>query len=103
VPPLADDLVELGASFARALRAEGRATRTVTLYLVAVRFFGLWLTERGHPSTLEELTRNNIREWLADLTDRGQAAGTSRWGRQGAAPRPVPVLRLARRRGRAER
>ena len=62
---MADELTDLGASFRRALRAEGKAPRTVTLYLMSVRFFGLWLAAHGRPVTLEGLTRDNIRDWLA--------------------------------------
>lgn len=61
------ELQALGASFARHLRAEGSAARTVTIYGQAVRFFSDWLTEQGKSATLDELTRRNIVDWLAEL------------------------------------
>ena len=61
------ELLDLGVSFARHLRAEGKAERTVVLYLQAVRFFSEWLQERGEPADLEHLTRANVRDWLAEL------------------------------------
>lgn len=73
---MGDRLEDLSSAFARQLRAEGKADRTRTIYTQAVRFFGDWLVAQGRPATLDELTRAAIREWLADLVDRGQAATT---------------------------
>lgn len=64
---MAATLNDLGKSFARSLRAEGRAPRTVTLYLMSVSMFSDWLAGQGIAPTLDNLTRANIRDWLAEL------------------------------------
>lgn len=69
-----DHLADLAASFRRDLRAEGRAERTATLYGISVKMFCDWLSARGRPATLGELTRPAIREWLAELAETRQAA-----------------------------
>lgn len=69
-------LDDLHHSFARHLRAEGLAERTVAIYGQAITFFSAWLQTHGREATLEEFTRPAIREWLAELTDRGLEAGT---------------------------
>lgn len=71
------NLTELGKSFARHLRAEGKAARTIKLYGMSVQMFTDWLTARGTAPTLDAFTRDNIREWLADLSE-DRAAGTVR-------------------------
>ena len=68
------DLQALGASFARHLRAEGKAPRTVTIYGQAVRFYSQWLVDNGMEPTVESLTRRNIRDWLADLAQTKESA-----------------------------
>lgn len=75
---MTERLDDLLASFGRHLRAEGKAERTVVLYGMSVRLFAAWLVERDRPATLDELSRAALREWLADLNDRGQAAETVR-------------------------
>ena len=62
-------LQDLHRSFARHLRAEGRAERTVVIYGQAITFFSAWLVAQGREATLEELNRPAIREWLAQLAD----------------------------------
>ncbi|BDZ57860.1 tyrosine-type recombinase/integrase [Barrientosiimonas endolithica] len=64
---MAAELQALAASFARHLRAEGKAARTIVLYGQSVRFFADWLAVNGQPATLEQLTRRNLTDWLADL------------------------------------
>lgn len=71
---MSDELQALGASFARHLRAEGKAERTRVLYGQAVRFYAQHLTERGIEPTLDALTRANIRDWLATLQEDKQPA-----------------------------
>lgn len=71
---MAERLDDLCASFGRHLRAEGKAERTQTLYGMSVDMFSVWLSARGRPATLEELTRSAIREWLADLVETRQAS-----------------------------
>lgn len=79
---MADPLGELCASFARHLRAEGKAARTITLYAMSVRLFSEWLTSHDRPATVDELTRANVRDWLADLAE-DHAASTVRTRFQG--------------------
>ena len=67
---MTQSLFDLGESFRRHLRAEGRADRTCRIYLQAVHFFADWLSHRGAEPTLDELTHENVRDWLAHLTDR---------------------------------
>lgn len=62
-------LEDLSKSFARHLRAEGRAERTVTLYGMSIRMFSDWLEARVRPAVVSELTRAAIREWLAELAE----------------------------------
>jgi site-specific recombinase XerD len=70
-------LQELHKSFARHLKAQMLADRTVILYGQSVTFFSRWLETQGREATLEELTRAAIREWLATLAD-VHAPGTVR-------------------------
>jgi site-specific recombinase XerD len=64
-------LSDLAASFRRDLRADGKADRTVTLYLQAIRFFGDWCqTQTGKEATLADLTADKVKDWFAYLNDR---------------------------------
>jgi site-specific recombinase XerD len=69
-----DDLADLAASFRRSLRAEMKAPRTVKLYGMSVQLFIDWLAEQEIPATLDQLTRDNIRSWLAHLGDDREAS-----------------------------
>ncbi|WP_265521294.1 tyrosine-type recombinase/integrase [Oerskovia flava] len=60
-------LDDLARSFARHLRAEGRSPATLRLYGQSVRFFAEWLAANGHPTTIDQLNRRNVVDWLADL------------------------------------
>lgn len=62
-------LDDLARSFARHLRAKGRAERTVVLYGMSVRMFSEWLEAQGRPPVVDELNRAAIREWLAGLAE----------------------------------
>ncbi|MGH3794359.1 MAG: tyrosine-type recombinase/integrase [Pseudonocardiaceae bacterium] len=66
---MAESLDTLCGSFKRHLRAEGKSERTGVLYGISVQQFSDWLTEHDQPTTLDELTRTNIREWLATLAE----------------------------------
>jgi site-specific recombinase XerD len=70
-------LQDLHKSFARHLRAEGCADRTVVLYGMSVDFFSRWLESQGREATVDALNRAAIREWLATLADT-KAPGTVR-------------------------
>jgi site-specific recombinase XerC len=63
-------LDDLSKSFARHLRAEGKAVRTAVIYGQSVTFYSRWLVEHGREATVDELTRAAVREWLAQLADR---------------------------------
>lgn len=73
---MAEHLDDLFASFARDLRAAGKAERTIDVYGQSVRFYSTWLSNRGRPVTTESLTKNAISTWLADLTEQGKAPAT---------------------------
>lgn len=62
-------LEDLHRGFARHLRAEGSADRTVVTYGQAIRFFSRWLEAQGREPVVSELKRAAIREWLAQLAD----------------------------------
>jgi site-specific recombinase XerD len=70
-------LEDLHKSFARHLKAEGKADRTIKLYGMSVTFFSRWLERQGREAVLEELNRPAIREWLAQLAEQ-QAPGTTK-------------------------
>jgi site-specific recombinase XerD len=67
-------LDELADSFARSLRAEMKAARTIKIYAQSTRFFGAWLTANGMSATLDQLTRDNIRQWLGHLGEDHEAS-----------------------------
>lgn len=66
---MAGRLQDLEKSFARHLRAEGKAERTIKLYGMSVTFFARWLEAQGREAATGELTRPAIREWLAQLSE----------------------------------
>ncbi|MEA5366039.1 tyrosine-type recombinase/integrase [Amycolatopsis sp., V23-08] len=77
---MAELLSELSASFQRHLRAEGRAKRTCALHEQAIRFFSDWLNGQGLSAISENCTKDNIRNWLADLADQvGPGTVRIRW------------------------
>jgi len=65
-----EHLEDLSRSFARHLRAEGKAVRTAVIYGQAVTFYSRWLVEQGREATVAELNRAAVREWLAQLAER---------------------------------
>jgi site-specific recombinase XerD len=67
-------LEDLLASFQRHLRAATKAPRTIELYSQSVRYFCDWLSAKGRPVTLDELTRHAISAWLAELAGTCQPA-----------------------------
>ncbi|MET8848033.1 tyrosine-type recombinase/integrase [Amycolatopsis sp. NPDC004625] len=62
-------LHSLFASFDLELRASGKSPHTVDTYRHAVLGFSRWLVEQGREPVDDELTRDNIRQWLADLRE----------------------------------
>ncbi|MCB2177575.1 MAG: tyrosine-type recombinase/integrase [Actinomycetales bacterium] len=67
------DLRDLGASFARYLRAERKSPATLRLYGQSVEFYARWLEDHGKPATADHLSRREIVDWLADLNDTHEA------------------------------
>ena len=67
---MVEHLEDLSRSFARHLRAEGKAVRTAVIYGQAVTFYSRWLIEQGREATVAELNRAAVREWLAQLAER---------------------------------
>lgn len=99
MPARLDDLAK---SFARHLRAEAKAPRTVVLYGMSVRMFSEWLQAQGRPATVDELSRAAIREWLATLAETHSAStvrtryrGLFRFAAWAAAEGEVPANPMA--------
>lgn len=79
---MTETLVSLQRSFNRALRVEGRSERTIVIYGQAIDFFGRWVRKtHGHEAAAEDLTKENLLDWLDSLRARGQSDGTvlARW------------------------
>lgn len=76
-----ETLEDLRASFNRALRVEGKASRTITLYGQSITYFSRWLTDSGRAADLSNLTHENVLDWLDSLRAHGLTAGTvlTRW------------------------
>jgi site-specific recombinase XerD len=66
----ARNISALNGSFRRTLRAEDKSERTVKSYTEAVRLFADFLAERGHPLTVEAVTRDDVRAFVADQLER---------------------------------
>jgi site-specific recombinase XerD len=66
----AGNLSALNGNFRRTLRAEDKSERTVKSYTEAVRLFADFFAERSHPLTVEAITRDDVRAFLADQLDR---------------------------------
>jgi integrase/recombinase XerC len=66
----AGNLSALNGSFRRTLRAEDKSERTVKSYTEAVRLFTDFLAERGHSLTIEAITRDDVRGFIADQLER---------------------------------
>jgi site-specific recombinase XerD len=66
----ARNLLALNGSFRRTLRAEDKSERTVKSYTEAVRLFAKFLAERGHPPTVEAITRDDVRAFVTDQLER---------------------------------
>jgi hypothetical protein len=94
-------IADLHKSFARHLRAEGCADRTVVVHGQALTFFSRWLESQGRPVILDEPTRAAIREWLAERAWQGVVRqdearhGKARCGKawRGSRPFQRKVLR----------
>lgn len=54
-----------------------KAKRTVAIYGAAVSSFTDWLTHDGQSTTLDQLNRDNIRCWLAEMAETNKASTVS--------------------------
>jgi site-specific recombinase XerD len=72
--PRAAPLPALNASFRRTLRAEDKSERTVKSYTEAVTLLADFLAQRGHPLTVTAITRNDVRDFIADQLKRWKPA-----------------------------
>jgi site-specific recombinase XerD len=66
----AGNLSALNGSFRRTLRAKDKSERTVKSYTEAVWLFAAFLAERDHPLTVDAITRDDVRAFIADQLDR---------------------------------
>jgi hypothetical protein len=66
----ADNLPALNGGFRWTLRTDDKGERTVKSYTEAVRLFANFLAERGHPLTVEVVTRDDVRAFVADQLER---------------------------------
>jgi site-specific recombinase XerD len=78
---MAEPLSDLAASFRRDLRADGKSDRTLVIYQQAIDSYSKWLADVRAANvtelTTDDLTRENIRDWLVYLRDdRGQSEST---------------------------
>jgi hypothetical protein len=64
------DLPTLNGSFRRTLRAEDKSERTVKSYTEAVRLFADFLAQRRHPLTIDAITQDDVRAFVADQLER---------------------------------
>ena len=59
------------------LKSEGRAERTITTYLNALRRLDEFLADKGMPRELRAIRREHIEAWIADMLQRNQAGTVS--------------------------
>jgi hypothetical protein len=76
------DLPPVAASFARSLRAAGKADRTRHLYIETITFYTQWLDQQGISADLSALTKSNVVDWLGELRDRKLADSTISYRRR---------------------
>lgn len=74
--PVPDDWPELRASFLLGLRAARRSPRTVQGYAGSCDLFARFLAQRSPGRLVEEATRDDLRAFLVELEDRGNAPNT---------------------------
>jgi site-specific recombinase XerD len=68
------DLGDELASFVRAMRANNVSPNTILAYGGAVRQFGRWLMDRGHPTDIAAIEREHVEAWMAELLQRNKPA-----------------------------
>jgi site-specific recombinase XerD len=70
------ELDYLLGEFRADLEQAGRSPRTIRNYVDIITGFGTWLEQQGMTPTLDNITKNTCREWMAYLKDTGQKTGT---------------------------
>ena len=78
----AGNLAALNASFRRTLRAEDKSERTVKCYTEAVGLLADFLIQRGHSLTVEAISRDDVRAFIADQLDRYAKSTVERRARE---------------------
>lgn len=59
------------------LKSEGRAERTISTYLNALRRLDEFLAAKGMPRELRAIRREHVEAWIADMLERNQAGTMS--------------------------
>jgi site-specific recombinase XerD len=62
----------IAQSWRHALRAENKSPRTTDGYLLTVRLFSAWLEDDGKPTGIGDVTKDDVRGFLADQLDRNK-------------------------------
>ncbi len=57
----------LALSFRRSLLAENKSANTVSAYIEAVRLLGIFLSTRGMPTNVADITREHVQTFITDL------------------------------------
>jgi site-specific recombinase XerD len=69
-------VLRLARSWSLALAAERKSPRTIDGYLETVELFDRWLTAEGRSHQADEVTRDDVRGFLAHLHDAGRRPST---------------------------
>lgn len=73
-PPSVGDLGTLAPAWIRSLRASNKSPKTIETYGEAARLFTVFLTTHQMPTAAEEITRQHVECFIADLLDRFKPA-----------------------------
>lgn len=74
------DLGDELAAFTRAMRALNVSPNTILAYGSAVRQFGVWLMEHGHPTTIADIEPRHVEDWMDSiLATNKPATAHNRW------------------------
>lgn len=71
------DIAELGASFARHLRAGNKSPATITSYMAAIRHLDDFLADRGMPREVAGLHREHVESFIEDQLARLKPASAA--------------------------
>lgn len=74
------DLGDLLASFTRSMRANNVSPNTILAYGGAVRQFGRWLMDHGHPTDIGAIEPRHVEDWMSSiLATNKPATAHNRW------------------------